>query len=118
VNTEHIRGLVAAELARIADDARRRALADLLTDPSAEEREWDYGPDGQTHPCWVIARHTDRGVALVYCQSGFGPTYPWGAVPVDLPRMGRDDSWFASLDDAFIVSGLWGGPLPPDYEVQ
>jgi hypothetical protein len=31
---------------------------------------------------------------------------------------GRDDSWFATLEDALINSGEYHGPVPDDYEIR
>jgi hypothetical protein len=31
---------------------------------------------------------------------------------------GRDDSWFATLEEALINSGEYHGPVPDDYEIR
>jgi hypothetical protein len=32
--------------------------------------------------------------------------------------IGRDDSWFAYLEDAYINSGVWKASLPEEYEIR
>jgi hypothetical protein len=41
MDQDHIRTLVAQQLATIRDPARREALTSLLVEPRAEGREWD-----------------------------------------------------------------------------
>lgn len=106
---DRIRGLVAHQLTMIAEPARRSALASILTEPRAEEGEWDYGVPGQHHPYWVVAE--DAGVVLVYCEHGFGPERPWGFLYTGEPEytLGMDSQWTRSMEEAFIHSGLWSG---------
>ena len=48
----------------------------------------------------------DGDRALVYCEDGFGPQEPWGAVLLSQASMGDDDQWHGSLYDAAVSFGL------------
>ena len=114
MDSDHIRTLVAQQLAIVSDPARREALTSLLVEPRAEEREWDYGAPGQHYPYWVVAEAQARGVILVYCEHGFGPESPWGFLFTDEPEfatLGMDSQWDWYLEGAFIRFGLWSGPV-------
>jgi hypothetical protein len=107
-----IQALVDAQLALIEDSERREALAKLLVPPRQEERDWDYGVEGEQHPYWVVAEAPARGVILVYCEHGFGPEEPWGFLFTDEPEftsLGMDSQWGLYLEEAFVFAGLWKG---------
>jgi hypothetical protein len=110
-----IQRLVAGQVALVEDAARQHALEAILVEPRAEERDWDYGTPGQRYRCWVVAR--DRGIVLVYCDQGFGPEFPWGFIPEDADvSLGMDSQWCWYLEEAFVRSGLWDGPMRPGFE--
>jgi hypothetical protein len=114
---QRIGALVEAQLASIEDKARRGALRAVLIDPVLEQREWEYGAADEQYPCWLIAKAERSRIGLAYCEYGFGPGDPWGIVFLDQPSLGMDAAWYTRLEDAFVNSPLWAGPLPPDYEV-
>jgi hypothetical protein len=104
-----IQTLVDAQLALIEDSARREALARFLIPPRQEERDWDYGVEGERYPYWVVAEAPDRGLILVYCEHGFGPDMPWGFLSTDDPdftSLGMDSQWDRYLEHAFVNCGL------------
>lgn len=113
-----IEGLVQTELKRM-DAAVIAAVRPLLVAPRIEEREWDYGPDGQTYPCWIVLEHHPSNTGIAYCADGFGPAYPWGLLSLrgEHLSMGMDSGWFSSLEDAFRGSMACTLPKPPGYEV-
>ena len=49
LKSSDIADLVRAELDRIDDKQLVAAIAPLLTPPRCEEREWDYGADGEKY---------------------------------------------------------------------
>ena len=53
----------------------------------------------------------------MYSEQGFGPAYPWGWLHINDSTLGMDSQWHASLEEAFINSGMWSGPMPENYEV-
>jgi hypothetical protein len=65
---------------------------------------------------WVVAVDPASTTQLAYAPEPYA-SYHWVVLNPDLDFAGHGDCWFASLDDAFVNSGLWRGPLPPDYEV-
>jgi hypothetical protein len=113
----HIESLVEAELARVADPARRGDLRALLQPPARVSLAWDYGHADERFDCWLVGRslYPERPVLLVYCDRGFGPDDPWGFVFADEGSIGMDCQWHSGLEDAAIVAGLL--PAPAGYQV-
>lgn len=111
----HITALIAGELARIGDAARRGRLRALLQRPARLSLAWEYGEAGERFDCWQVGCSADRRVLLVYCDRGFGPAFPWGFVFADEGSMGMDSQWHSRLEDAAIVAGLLRAP--PGYKV-
>jgi len=114
-----IASLVERELTRIADPILLAAIRRLLVTPYPVERDWDYGSPGQKYTCWTVLEHRASNTGIAYCESGFGPSAPWGLVFLsgEVMSMGMDSAWFASLEDAMRESQAWGQPKPPGYEV-
>ena len=75
-----IQVLVARELEDISDTECRAGLATLLVEPSFQALSWEYGALGATRLCCIVAKAADGNMAVVYCEDGFAPTEPWGAV--------------------------------------
>jgi hypothetical protein len=113
-----IESLVQAELSRM-DSAVAAAVQPFLVAPRLEQREWDYGAEGQTYPCWIVLEHQPSNTGISYCAQGFGPKDPWGLLFLRGPHlsMGMDSGWFSSLEDAFRGSMACDLPTPPGYEV-
>ena len=110
-----IRALVAAEVEGAEDAECRKRLTSVLVEPSFLPLAWEYGVVGATRVCCVVARLQDGDRALVYCEEGFGPEEPWGAVSLSEGSMGGDDQWYGSLYDAAVGAGLC--VAPSGYEV-
>jgi len=85
-----------------------------LIEPERAERAWEYGDIGERYPHWIVARDQARGIELVYCDRGFGPEMPWGFVSVADQSLGTDGQWSWYLEEAFVRSGLWEGPIRQD----
>lgn len=113
-----IAAVVVAEVSQIPDVARREALRLILVSPSRRDLQFDYSAIPEDLGCWVVAA-ADASV-IVYCPAGFGGNGndQWGVLDVKAASMGRDDSWFNTLDEAFIGSGLWGGARPVGFELK
>lgn len=111
--------LVRRELDRITDIKVRTAVQSLLVARYSVDRDWDYGPPGQTFPCWTVLEHPPSSTAIAYCEQGFGPSCPWGLVWLsgDYMGIGMDSGWFVSLQDAFRQSHACDCPAPDGYEV-
>src|SRR3954470_558541 len=109
--------LVAQQLGRICQPELARAIHPLLVPPRCEPRPWDYGEPNQTYPCWIVVEHRPSNTAIAFCESGFGPSYPWGLLFLSGPylNMGMDSQWFISLEEAFRDSRAWDGENPPGY---
>jgi hypothetical protein len=119
-----VKAIIAArvkkELARIADPALVAAIRRLLVPPYPVDRDWDYGRPGEKYACWTVLEHAPSKTGIAYCDSGFGPSYPWGLVFLSGEQMsiGPDYCWYASLEDAMRESPAWDQPNPPGYEVS
>jgi hypothetical protein len=112
--------LVAEQFARISQPDVVKSLRPLLVKPRCEQRPWDYGTPDQTYPCWIVAEHRPSNTAIAFCESGFGPSCPWGLLFLNGPHlnMGMDSQWFISLEEAFRDSMAWEGENPPGYQVS
>ena len=114
-----LQSLLALQLSFVEDPLRRKALESILVIPREERREWDYGILEERYPYWVVAEEPLRHIILVYCDQGFGPRSPWGFLFTDDPdfnTLGMDSQWCWYLEEAFVRSGLWKGPVKPGYE--
>jgi hypothetical protein len=111
--------LVEKELTRIGDPILLAAIRSLLVTPYPVERDWDYGLPGQKYTCWTVLEHRASNTGIAYCESGFGPSSPWGLVFLSGQNMsiGTDCGWFITLEDAMRSSQAWDQPNPPGYEV-
>jgi len=99
--------LVEAEIARFSDPIRRQALRRILVAPRLESREWDYGSPGQRFDCWIVGEVPELDLKLAYCDEGFGPSDPWGAVFASESSIGMDSQWHDTLEQV-CRSFLWG----------
>ncbi len=100
------------------DDARVTAhVRRLLVPPSPVMRGWDYGTEDEAYPCWSVLEHNASNTGIAYCESGFGPSFPWGLVfftGTENMSIGMDSGWFqcfleAYLDARQLLSCLSGG---------
>ncbi len=105
--TDHLRisELVEAELSRIQDVDVREALRSILIAPRVQARQWDYGEPGEEYPCWSVAEIRELEMELAYCEHGFGPSSPWGAVVVAESSIGMDSQWHDTLEEVFMAFG-------------
>src|SRR5687767_7944866 len=111
-NPDEIESLTAAELGRIRDPARRARAASMLARPRVQSIEWDYGVPGERLDCWVVGMRSDGQVAIVYCDTGFGPERPWGFVHPDEDSVGMASQWHASLEEALAAADLLADSSP------
>jgi hypothetical protein len=103
---ESIACLLRAELDEISDASMHDQINRLLIAPRLEHRNWDYGSEGQTFPCWFVLEHQASNTGIVYCPEGFGPRCPWGLMFLTGKHlsMGPDASWYPELGAAFLES--------------
>ena len=91
------------ELTFFDSDEQREAFRKLAVVPRESIQAWQYGPE--SHRCTIIA--SDGTTQIVFCLTGFGPSFPWSAQRVGEDDLGRDDFWVAYLYEAFVCSPLW-----------
>lgn len=102
---EEVEALVAAELDRVVDPARRAELHRHLARPELVTLGWEYGPPDELS-CWLVGVRGDGRLHLVYNDDGFGPDLPWGAVFAASSSMGMDAQWSSRLEGAAIKAGI------------
>lgn len=105
----HIKVLLNVELEKIERKDVHDAIVPLLVCPRCELRAWDYEPQGQKFPCWIVLEHPSSNTCIAYCDKGFGPSHSWGVLFISGPymTMGMDSGWFQSLEEAFLDSMAW-----------
>lgn len=99
----------------------KEALAKFLCRPFVRKLRWPYSKDQPDIACWIIADliPEKEGMMIGYCDAGHGSCgHTWGIIMKSDKDVGRDDSWFVRLEDAFINTGVWQQPLPPEYEIR
>lgn len=116
--SQDVKELVKEELNRISNLPLKVALTEFIIEPFLQMRKWDYSLTGELLPCWIVANLRQHDMGLAYSQFGHGNRGDhWGIVQRSDRLFQRDDSWFLRLEDAFINSGFWDGPIPDDYEI-
>jgi hypothetical protein len=114
-----VRELVTTEFNQIANPELKEQLARFLCEPFLQVRTWEYSKNKENLPCWIIAELGKHDLGLAYSEFGHGSSGDhWGIVKLSDSYFGRDDSWFLVLEDAFINSGFYDGPLPGNYEIR
>ena len=74
-------------------------------------QSWDYGDE--MHACVVVAKTDDR--CIVYCATGFGPSFPWSLQRLGQTQLGQDSEWCAYLYEAFVTSTMWPNGPPRGF---
>ena len=105
-----VQDLLNKELEAIQDPSLVEQMKALLIMPNHMDREWDYGEEHRTHPCWTVMAHPMTNSGIAYSAEGFGPTHPWGLVFLsgDMMGMGLKAAWFETFEIAFKESMAYG----------
>lgn len=103
--------VVDAELEFFESPDQRSAFESLRITPVPTTQRWQYSEE--EHECLIVARNSD--VQIVYCASGFGPSFPWSIQRIGATDLGMDGDWHAYLYESFI-SGMWHGAVPEGFE--
>jgi hypothetical protein len=106
-----LESIIARELAYFPTESIKGAFLGLMAKPRAVNQGWIYGKE--SHKCWIVA--TDSREQIVFCQTGFGPDFPWSCQNLGESRLGMDSQWCAYLYEAFAPSKMWNGPIPDDF---
>jgi len=105
-DADYVRAMVDRELARFRDAGFRVRARELRVPPAVELHGWEYGDLAMQYPCWVVIAEPPCRHEVAYCEEGFGPSHPWGVVVAGSRSLGLDTSWFQTLEEAFVRSGL------------
>jgi|SRR5882724_4693104 len=104
-----------AELSQFANAERRDAFRALLCAPTVESRTWDWN-DGREVKICVFARAPADRIVFAYAIDGYSDH--WGALFEGDTSLGMDAQWYLYLEDAFVSSGAWHGPIELDHEIR
>ncbi len=99
--------IVSAELAALNDARITEHVRSLLVPPVPVVRAWDYGTPDEAYPCWSVLEHKRSNTGIAYCESGFGPSDPWGLVflnGTEYMSIGMDAAWYPRFLDAYFES--------------
>jgi hypothetical protein len=116
-----IAALLEAEYGASTHIPLREALAPYICHPYERVLRWPWSSQKPDAACWIVADLASKkeGVTLAFCERGHGERGDhWGIVLKSDTVIGRDDSWFLRLEDAFINAGVWSEPLPKEYEIR
>ena len=108
-----LEALILEELRYFDSEDQRRAFLAARTSPAEVIQSWSWGAPDDRHTCIVIAR--DARCQIVWCPTGFGPSFPWSVQAIGETDLGMDCDWDAYLYEAFVSSTLWSGGLPEGF---
>lgn len=107
VTAHHIKKLIDQELSLCSDRRVVQFVRELLVEPEATMRRWDYGEIDTRYECWTVLIERG-GLGIAYSEYGFGPKSPWGLVRVtgsdSEASIGMDSGWYPRFMDAFFES--------------
>jgi hypothetical protein len=106
--------LIRNELGYFDSAEHRNAFSSFRIEPVQVTQRWQYGHE--THDCFIVARSEE--VQIVYCASGFGPSFPWSVQRPGELDLGMDSEWYAYLYECFICSDMWHGPKPAVFKLM
>ena len=107
----NIETIIERELPYFDSDAQRQAFLLVRVEPHVYSQRWQY--DARTHQCVVVA--ADSRTQIVYCVTGFGPSFPWSVQKCGAQDLGMDSGWHAYLYEAFVCSTMWHGGIPNGF---
>ena len=118
LSSESVARLVADQLENFRVPAARELLRRRLVAPRREDRIWESSYPEHTIECWMVA-DLDEGLGLAYSIAAHQLDRPWGVVYTGVnDDCGPDFCWHALLEDAYIGSGQFNGPLPDGYYIE
>lgn len=121
LNAEEILRLVQAECAQARYIPLEPALRPYRVQLFVRTLTWEYGEGCPAYPAWVVAELGPErpDLQLAFSEHGHGRRGDtWGILFAASGWFGMDSSWFKRLEDAFIDTGCWPGPLPSGYAVE
>lgn len=109
--SSELESLIASELLHFDSDVQRHAFSLVGVEPEQVTQRWQYG--GELHTCFIVAKNEKE--QLVYCATGFGPSFPWGVQALGAQELGSDAEWHAYLYESFVSSSMWPHPTPSGF---
>ena len=90
---------------------RIEELKSHLVNPRMVCRKWQYS--AEEHECWIVGENEKH--CLVWCNTGFGPSFPWSTQILEFNELGTDGEWFAYLIEAIVGTSLTTLPTPKGF---
>lgn len=106
--------LILAEMGYFESERMKNEFFDVSVEPYFIEENWLYG--NETHQCWVVAKNDTE--QIVYCQTGFGPSFLWSLQPLNEKALGMDAQWNAYLVETFTLSNMWVEEVPDNFTLM
>ena len=103
--------IIRKELDYFESVEQRKAFSSFRVAPIRVVQRWGYSDE--EHECFIVARIGDE--QIVYCSTGFGPSFPWSVQRQGESNLGMDSQWQAYLYESFVCSGMWPGRIPSDF---
>lgn len=106
VSASTLKSKIESELKLLSDTRVLANIRSLLVEPYPVLRSWDYGAPNEQYTCWAVLDDHCEDTGIAYCESGFGPSHPWGLVflPGENKSIGMDSGWFSTFLEAYFDS--------------
>ena len=111
MSTLQLDELIRSELRYFESEAQQKEFLSLRILPIKVTQTWDYGPE--SHTVVIVAENEHE--QIVYCETGFGPAFPWRTQLKGESKLGTDGAWCAYLYECFVSSSLWGRTIPEGF---
>ena len=99
------------ELSYFESDDQRKMFLEARTPIRIIEQSWQYSDE--RHNCLIIAQ--DAQTQIVWCDTGFGKSFPWSTQRIGETDLGMDCDWHAYLYEAYVTSTMWPQDPPAGF---
>jgi hypothetical protein len=103
--------IITEQLQFFENEAQRQAFSSFRIPALQVVQTWQYSDE--SHTCFILAKNDVE--QIVYCSTGFGPSFPWSLQKLGEKNLGTDAQWNAYLYESFIRSTMWQGPRPINF---
>jgi hypothetical protein len=111
MSASELESRIASELQHFDSDQQRNTFSLVRVKPQQVTQRWQY--DGELHICFIVAKNEKE--QIVYCGTGFGPSFPWSVQALGAQDLGSDGEWHAYLYESFVSSSMSPHPAPSGF---
>jgi hypothetical protein len=108
---QDLKKIIEEQLEFFETEGQRQAFLSFQVPVSEVVQTWGYGDE--SHTCFILAKNDAE--QIVYCNTGFGPAFPWSVQRLGDTDLGTDAQWHAYLYEAFITSTIRQGSKPINF---